>query len=165
MSLIYCLLCFRYCILLPYFILVVILWVVLQRLWSQIWAVCLWFALTTIIHPLSSTSPAFPGLCISAKSYYYPSLYISLQFMKMIIVLVTRGSKGSEWKIGCGKLSLPTLAPRQPLLVLTKHFTSFTNFYGFYTSYLPSLTKKITNMTVILSQERETGEENVWNSN
>ena len=57
----------------------------------------------------------------------------------MILVLVTRGSKGNEWEIGCGALSLPTLTageryvvarsfptptPRQPVLV-TKGFTSF----------------------------------------
>ena len=120
-------------------------------------SVSVWFALTTIIHPVSSISTAFPGLCISAKSYYYPSLYISLQFMKMIIVLVTRGSKGSEWKIGCGKLSLPTLAPRQPLLVLTIHFTSFTNFYVLYTSYYPSLATKSQTRSLLV-----TGAQNSW---
>ena len=86
--------------------------------------------------PLSSTSPIFTDLYISDDSYYYPSLYISLQCMKIILVPVTRGSKGSELPH-----ALPTLTPRQPLLV-TKDFTSFTNFYVLYTSYYPSLTTK-----------------------
>ena len=68
--------------------------------------------------------------------YYYPSLYMSLQCMEMVLGVVTSGSKGSEWETGCGALSLP------PPLPGSHCWWPRISLHVLYTSCYPSWTTK-----------------------